>query len=323
MSLGRERLTRLSDETGFRAETLEKVDRLIGVLDDVSRHPRLSRALVLKGGTGLNLGFGPPARLSVDLDFNYIGSADRDAMQRERPEVEHAVESIARGQGYSVQRSADAHAGRKLYLGYTSVFGGGDRIEVDINYQYRVPLVRPVRMRLWRPDGARARGSLVVGIEELIVGKLCALLDRVHPRDCHDAMRLPRIAGRAERLRLRRLFVAIAGALPHPLYSYGRERLSAVTQATVDSQLHPMLVGGDRPTARALRQGAFKVVGPLLRLTAAEREFSRRIQKGDLRPELLFPRDTRMAARLRSHPVLLWKVANAQEHRRGPGTVRR
>jgi len=56
MSLGRERLTTLSAETGFRAETLEKVDRLIGFLDDVPRHPRLSRALALKGGTALNLG---------------------------------------------------------------------------------------------------------------------------------------------------------------------------------------------------------------------------------------------------------------------------
>jgi len=53
----------------------------------------------------------------------------------------------------------------------------------------------------------------------------------------------------------------------------------------------------------------------LLRLTAAEREFSRRIQEGDLRPELLFPRDARMVARLRAHPVLLWKVQNARERR--------
>jgi predicted nucleotidyltransferase component of viral defense system len=316
MSLGPDRLTRLSAETGFRAGTLEKVDRLIGILEDVTRHPRLSRALALKGGTALNLGFGPPARLSVDLDFNYIGSARRGEMDRERPQVEQAVETIARGQGFSVQRGADAHAGRKLYLGYRSVFGGSDRLEVDINYQYRIPLVRPVRMRLWRPEGGRSRPCLVVGVEELCVGKLCALVDRALPRDCYDAIRLPHAAGRSWGLRLRRLFVAIAGALPHPLYTDGRERLRTVTRATVESQLHPMLAGGDRPSARALRQGAFAVVGPLLRLSAAQREFSRRIQEGDLRPELLFPRDSRMATRLRSHPVLLWKVENARTRRR-------
>lgn len=317
MSLSSERLTRLAAETGFRAQTLEKVDRLIGLLDDVTRHPRLSRALALKGGTALNLGFGPPARLSVDLDFNYIGSADRDEMIRERPEVEQALEVIARGQAYAVQRSADAHAGRKLYLGYRSAFGGGDRIEIDINYQYRVPLVQPVRMRLWRPDGAKARPCLVVGIEELCAGKLCAFVGRVLPRDCYDVIRLPRLAGRAWGLRLRRLFIATAGALPRPLYKYSRKRLLAVTREAVESQLHPMLSGDDRPTARALRDGAFAVVGPLLRLTAAEREFSRRIQEGDLPTELLFPRDSRTATRLKSHPVLLWKVENAR--RRAPG----
>jgi predicted nucleotidyltransferase component of viral defense system len=315
MSLAAERLTRLSAETGFRAETLEKVDRLIGILDDVTRHPRLSGALALKGGTALNLGFGAPARLSVDLDFNYIGAADRGKLEGERPQAEQAVETIAGGQGFSVQRSADAHAGRKLYLGYRSVFGSNDRLEVDINYQYRIPLVRPVRMRLWRPEGGRSRPCLVVGMEELCAGKLCALVDRALPRDCYDAIRLPDIAGRSWGLRLRRLFVTIAGALPRPLYTYDRERLRSVTQATVESQLHPMLVGGDRPSARALRQGAFAVVGPLLRLTAAEREFSRRIQEGDLRPGLLFPRNAPMSTRLRSHPVLLWKVENARTRR--------
>ncbi len=69
MRLDRTRLIDLAASTGFRQETLEKVDRLIGLLDDVNRHPLLSRVLALKGGTALNLGFGPPSRLSVDLDF--------------------------------------------------------------------------------------------------------------------------------------------------------------------------------------------------------------------------------------------------------------
>lgn len=50
---------------------------------DVGRHPLLSRVLPLKGGTALNLMFGLPARLSVDLDFNYIGQVDRAGMLRQ------------------------------------------------------------------------------------------------------------------------------------------------------------------------------------------------------------------------------------------------
>ena len=47
---------------------------------NVSRQPVLSRALALKGGTALNLCFGPPRRLSVDLDFNYIANVERERM---------------------------------------------------------------------------------------------------------------------------------------------------------------------------------------------------------------------------------------------------
>ena len=316
MSLGRERLTLLASETGFRAGTLEKVDRLIGLVDDIARHPRLSRVLALKGGTALNLGFGPPSRLSVDLDYNYIGFAGREEMLRERPELEQALQRIIRVQGFGLQLSADAHAGRKMYLGYQSVFGGAERIEIDINYQYRIPLVRPMRLRLWRPDGARSQSCLAVGLEELCAGKLCALVDRVHPRDCYDAIHFPRFADSSTRLRVRRLFIALAASLPHPLQTYNRQRLNRVTQRVVASELHPMLSGKERPRASELRRGALRVVGAYLKLSAAEREFSRRIQAGDLRPDLLFPRDSRMAARLRSHPVLLWKAENARAHSR-------
>jgi len=43
--------------------------------------------------------------------------------------------------GYRIQISRDAFAGRKIYLGYRSVLGQDDRIEVDLNYLFRLPLV--------------------------------------------------------------------------------------------------------------------------------------------------------------------------------------
>ena len=85
MSWSERYLDDLASETGFRRETLEKVLRLGELLTDISAHPLLSSARALKGGTALNLGFGAPSRLSVDLDFNYIGSIDRARMLEERP----------------------------------------------------------------------------------------------------------------------------------------------------------------------------------------------------------------------------------------------
>ena len=78
-------------ETGHRADTLEKVVRLGELAGEVARHPLLGSVLALKGGTALNLCFGPPRRLSVDLDFNFVGSEDRDEMLERRPLVEKVV----------------------------------------------------------------------------------------------------------------------------------------------------------------------------------------------------------------------------------------
>ena len=85
MTVSRQTLDRLSGETGFRPDALEKVLRLGELAADIGRQPILSAALALKGGTALNLCFGAPRRLSVDLDFNYIASADRATGQDPSP----------------------------------------------------------------------------------------------------------------------------------------------------------------------------------------------------------------------------------------------
>ena len=80
MTISLEYLERCSAETGFPVAGLEKVARLGEMAAEVGRHPLLSDVLLLKGGTALNLAFGPPERLSVDLHFNYVGAGERERM---------------------------------------------------------------------------------------------------------------------------------------------------------------------------------------------------------------------------------------------------
>lgn len=96
MSVSFQYLERCSAETGFQVDPLEKVVRLGELAANVARHPFLGKVLALKGGTILNLCFGPPRRLSVDLDFNYIGHIEREKMLDDRPRVEAAVAELAR-----------------------------------------------------------------------------------------------------------------------------------------------------------------------------------------------------------------------------------
>ncbi len=319
MKLDRDELTRLAAEQGFQVAALEKVIRLGDLLAEFSRNPLLRDGLLLKGGTPLNLCFGPPRRLSVDLDLNYVRAEDREQMLADRPELERAIRRIADARSYQVQASADEHAGRKLFLRYQAASGTRDRIEVDVNYLHRVPLVSPIERTCWQPGQYPALQARLVGMEELAAGKLCALLDRAAPRDLYDAVRLPELAGRVWATpRFRSAFVALAGTLPHPVHSYTAARLARASDAAISEQLYPLLQGGEAlPSPAALREEAWAVVGPLLRLTDGEREFTDRLQVGELRADLLFPDDEEMARRISRHPGLLWKVQNAVKPRRG------
>ena len=315
MNLSAEHIAGLAAEIGFRPETLEKVIRLGEFAADVGRHPLLSRVLALKGGTAFNLMFGSPARLSVDLDFNYIRQVDRAGMQADRPEVERAIVIIGEGQGYRVQQSRDAHAGRKIYLSYASSAGTPDRIEIDLNFLFRMSLGEVTTRPLWQPPGVVRPEIRVVPLEELFTGKLRATLDRTMPRDLFDTIRLP---GYAEDMwgsrRLRRIHVALAVTLPLPLYRYGRDRFDRVTDRSIEEQLLPMLQGNERPLASELKEQAWSVMEPLVTLDEAEREYVDRVHAGELSPALLFPDDEELADRLLRHPVLLWKVENVRRY---------
>ena len=315
MPVSVEFLDRAASATGFQASALEKVVRLGELAGDVARHPLLGPTLALKGGTALNLCWGMPRRLSVDLDYNFIGTTDRAAMLDARPRIESAVEELGRRRGYVIQRSPDAFAGRKVFLRYTSAFGAPERIEADLNFIFRVPLAATAMRPLWQPGGLDSPRSLVVSLEELCIGKLLALLDRGAPRDAWDAARLPDLAGgMLASPRFRALFLALSATLDHPVTTYNRERLATqFSERTIREQLLPMLVASETPDSSGLVERAWSVVEPLLDVTPAEAEFVAAIERGEYLPHLLGDPGV---VRLAKHPAIEWKLHNVREHLR-------
>ena len=155
MRLSIERLTAESASTGFRPEMLEKVIRLLGLLEGFTRHPYLKNRIALKGGTALNLFVFDLPRLSVDIDLNYIGAPDRETMLAERPKVEQAIAAVCGRQDFALQRIPEDHAGGKWRLRYDSALGQGGNVEVDLNFMFRVPLW-PIVIRDSRPIGSHS-----------------------------------------------------------------------------------------------------------------------------------------------------------------------
>jgi predicted nucleotidyltransferase component of viral defense system len=316
-----ETLVKQTEATGFRPDMLEKVGLLLQLLDAIRSHPFLKDKLVLKGDTALNLFIFNVPRLSIDIDLNYVGAADREAMLAERPKVEEALQAVFSREGFTVRRVPAEHAGGKWQLRYPSAGGQGGNLEVDVNFMFRIPLW-PVKTMDSRPLGIwQAVGIQVVDVHELAAGKLSALMSRRQARDLFDCSNLFRLEG-LDRDRLRLTFI-VYGAM-------SRKDWRTVTPTDVDfdiADLEQRLL----PTLRAtgierIQQEHFgkrlvkdcrDFLAGLLPFTGAEMEFLNRVlDKGEIAPELLTT-DVELQDRIRRHPLLEWKAVNVREYLKG------
>jgi len=103
-------LLRAAAASGFRADVLERAIRLMELLEALRSHPYLKTRVALKGGTALNLFVFDVPRISVDVDLNYVGAAEVDAMVQERPKVEQAIQAVCGRLGIGVRRIPSGHA---------------------------------------------------------------------------------------------------------------------------------------------------------------------------------------------------------------------
>ena len=189
MKLDAAYVKRIADTTGFDAVQLEKVIRLRQLLIEFRKHPFLRERLVLNGGTALNLFYLELARLSVDIDLNYVSQLDREEMQRERPEIVKATEQITKALGYKVQRGAEDYALNEWFLTYQNHAGSFDQIQIAINFLMRAcVLSTQLRQAISIGDEAACEFP-ALAIEELFAGKIRAMIDRQHPRDLFDLFR--------------------------------------------------------------------------------------------------------------------------------------
>ena len=143
MRVSAEKMLAEAQATGFRPDVLEKVAHLLGLLNAIRSHPFLRGKLALKGGTALNLFVFDVPRLSVDIDLNYVGTESRLAMLEERPRLEDALQAVFSREDFTIRRMPSEHAGGKWSLRYPTAAGQSGRIDVDVNYMYRVsPVAR-------------------------------------------------------------------------------------------------------------------------------------------------------------------------------------
>ena len=315
MSLTLQDLRREAAETGFPAETLEKSIRLVSVLNAARSHPFLKTRIALKGGTALNLFVFDVPRLSVDIDLNYVGAPDREAMLAERPKVEQALQAVCNREGLTVTGLPAEHAGGKWRLTYAAASGRSGNLELDVNYLLRTPLW-PTVIADSRPVGSfRATQVPLLDLHEIAAGKLAALLSRHASRDVFDAVEVLRRRD-LDVAKLRLGFV-VYGGFNRKDWRIVSTKDVKLDLAELKSQLLPTLRPGalGRTKAKALVSDCRDLLAAVLPLARNEREFIERLNESGEIVSSLLTREREMQKIIEAHPALRWKAINVRKHR--------
>jgi hypothetical protein len=176
----------------------EQVRLLVAMLPSVAKQS----CFALKGGTAINLFIRDMPRLSVDIDLAYLPVEDRDTSLAA---IDTALEKIAADIVQHVPRTSVKAAvlkgtGKRFKL---VVWREETSIKIEVTPVLRGS-VFPAEMRQLSARAADAFGFArmpVLSFADLYAGKICATLDRQHPRDLYDVHLLLRQEGIDERLK--------------------------------------------------------------------------------------------------------------------------
>lgn len=180
-----------------KEEYAEQVRLLIRLLPIIDKED----CFALKGGTAINLFYRDLPRLSVDIDLLYLPMEDRDAsLENIRAALARITDSIKKSiAGVQVQNTTlQQDNSLRIIVSLNDV-----RVKIELSPVIRGSLFPAVRMEV-RPQVEKEFGyaeMLVASHPDLYAGKLCAALDRQHPRDLFDVKQLYENEGLTEELR--------------------------------------------------------------------------------------------------------------------------
>jgi hypothetical protein len=151
---------------------------------------REETCFALKGGTAINLFLRDLPRLSVDIDLTYLQRETRnDALTNIGASLEQVAGRIeATMPGVAITRLVDKQ-GNLLKLQFERQ---GVRVIAEVSPVLRGTVLEPVMMDVSSTVQAELAYTRMRLLDprELYAGKLCAALDRQHPRDLFDVKAL-------------------------------------------------------------------------------------------------------------------------------------
>lgn len=305
-------LERKAKELGFVRDTLEKVYRLVEILEYINRHALLSKALILKGGTAINLCILDLPRLSVDIDLDFSMNVTKDEMFSIREEIKQIFHAYMMENGYALHpRSKYTHSLDSLVYSYTNTGGNLDIIKIEINYSLRSHIFEPVKMKLSKKIFDSEIEVLTLNPIELYAAKINALLNRAAVRDLYDLCNIiDMIDFSLEELEMLRKSVIFYSIISADIKNvdFTTENLDKITIHRVMRELFPVIACKEHFDLDEKEMKVNNFISNLMILTKKEKQFIDCFIEKEYRLDLLFD-NSEIIKRLEMHPMIIWRLS--------------
>jgi predicted nucleotidyltransferase component of viral defense system len=205
-------------KSDFGSQYVRQVDLLLKILPIVAKES----CFAIKGGTAINLFLRDLPRLSVDIDLVYLPLENRETslinIEKSLLNIKHEI--VRRFQAITVIEKRIGKTGRLSKL----IVGDQEKIKIEPNEILRGTLLPPEKRDLSSAVenlfGQSVLDVPIVSTPDLYAGKICAALDRQHPRDLFDIHLLYQHEGLTDEIRSAFVVYLASGDRPmHELLS--------------------------------------------------------------------------------------------------------
>lgn len=317
-SYNKQALDILAKEQGFIRDNLEKVMRLVEILNYFHNSNLLSKSLVLKGGTAINFTVFQLPRLSVDIDLDFSIDCDRESMLTFRQDINQEIFRYMESEEYKLAPSSKSpHTLDSWVFNYTNAVGNNDGIKIEINYSDRCHILPTIEASVSIPFLNDVKVCSLSPIE-LFATKINALIGRSAARDIYDVYNMieHHIFYTKEELTLLRkatIFYLTVGSSRKsdntPIEFSSFPQIDKIRFPQIRSQLLPVLRHSEYFDFEKAKTKVKNFLSDLLVLTDKEKEYVVRFNNRSYHPELLFD-DKVIIERIQKHPMALWKTGH-------------
>jgi len=278
-----------------------QVELLLKVLPLVAKE----EAFALKGGTAINLFVRNMPRLSVDIDLTFLPVIDRNTTLRQIGEgltrIKQRIEGSLRNVQAELLKLHGALAPTSMNVQSTSA-----RIRIEVNVVVRGTVYPVVILPLCQ----RAQDEFelfseiqTLSVADLYGGKLCAALDRQHPRDLFDVKLLLANEGITDEIRKAFLVYLISHSRPmNELLTPRWQNLDAAFERDFRGMTSEGITVDE---LKEVRESMLLILRRVI--TEDERAFLVSLKRGDPVWELLG------VPNVEPLPAVQWKLANIRK----------